>query len=116
MLSCRTIPLFSWFIRLGSHAFGATSFFDPYIALKEAYRVLNESSKLTIGLALTGEESSLLDKGSVSSLLSGIKKKKRDESVIQIFRSIVSRLSHQHMFHWRYDDLLDLIRKTGFSG
>ena len=94
-------------------------FFDPYIALKEAYRVLNEGGKIMIGLSITGGESPLSDKGAVSSLLSRIKKKTRDVGVLGIFRGILSRLinkhSDEHMFHWRYDDLLDLIRITGFE-
>ena len=99
-------------------------FFNPYIALKEAYRVLNEDGKLMIGLQVTGGESSLSDKGTVRNLLSRIKKKMRDEGFIGVFRSIVSRLANRHlsihrnsghMFHWRYDDLLDLVRITGFE-
>ena len=65
------------------------------------------------------DESSLSDKGTVSNLLARIKKKMRDEGVIGVFHGIISRLTHkrldEHMFHWRYDDLLDLIRITGFK-
>ena len=94
-------------------------FFDPYIALKEAYRVLNEGGKIMIGLSVTGGESSLSDKGSARNLLSRIKKKMRDGGAIGVFRGIVSQITHkhqdEHMFHWRYDDLLDLIKITGFE-
>ena len=94
-------------------------FFDPYIASKEAYRILNEDGKIMIGLSVTGGESSLSDKGSARNLLSRIKKKMRDGGAIGVFRGIVSSVTrkHQdeHMFHWRYGDLLDLIRITGFE-
>ena len=94
-------------------------FFDPYIALKEAHRVLKKDGRLMIGLSVTGGKSSLSDKGSVGNLLSRIKKKMRDEGVIGVFRGILSQFTHkhqdEHMFHWRYDDLLDLIRITGFE-
>ncbi len=94
-------------------------FYDPYIALKETYRVLNPKGRLLIGLSVIGGESSL-----DGSKISRLRKKLRDQGLRKttkaiIYKSLESFLKPKkeddHMFYWKYDDLVDLVGLTGFQ-
>lgn len=92
---------------------------DPYIALKEAYRVLKPEGKLVLGLSVTGNKSSL-----DGSKLSRLRKKIRDQGLRHTGKEVCSKAlrfvlkdkeSNDHMLHWKYDDLADLVEAAGFA-
>jgi ubiquinone/menaquinone biosynthesis C-methylase UbiE len=84
-------------------------FADPYVALKEAYRVLKPKGHLLIGLAI--EERML---PSYTSLVQRSFQKLRSGGVLYLLKSIIGKLTHDHNFRLSYDNLLDLVARTGF--
>ena len=108
-------------------------FQDPYLALKEAYRVLKAGGTLLIGLTVRGGESSLKadNDASVGSrsfpLIFKINSKIRREGLKGLTRAVVARMrrpgkrlddqkkADDHMFHWNYKDLIDLLHITRFD-
>ena len=104
-------------------------FRDPYLALKEAYRVLKVDGTLLIGLTVRGGQSSLktdnnhdYDSQHVS-LVSKVKRKFRHEGSIGLARAAIRRvvkkrekkIPDDHMFRWTYKDLIYLVYTTGFN-
>lgn len=103
-------------------------FRDPYLALKEAYRVLKADGTLIIGLTVSGGQSSLKTDNNheydsqYGSLVSRVKKKFRHEgsmglaraAIRRVVRKIGIKITDDHMFHWVYEDLIDLVCTTGF--
>ena len=94
-------------------------FYDPYIAMKEAYRVLTPNGKLLIGLSIIWGNSTLNGR-----TISRLRKKLRDQGLYKTTKGVIyktfkfiSKLREEsdHMFHWKYDDLADLIGLTGFK-
>jgi ubiquinone/menaquinone biosynthesis C-methylase UbiE len=104
-------------------------FEDPYLALKEAYRVLKSNGTILIGLTVRGGKSSLKGDNSdddPSRPISVISKAKRELTyavLTGLARGAVRRVikkekkskADDHMFRWTYGDLIDLVRTTGFS-
>lgn len=104
-------------------------FQDPYLALKEAYRILKVDGTLFIGLTVRGGQSSLkadnnYDNTSRSiSMVSKIKRKFRQEGLTGLARGAIRKVMRKrekkmpddHMFHWKYEDLIDLVHTTGFN-
>lgn len=93
---------------------------DPYMAMREVYRVLKPNGKLLIGLSVTGGESSLGDRGKISRL----RKKLRDQGLCKTAKRVIveslkllSRHKGEtdHMFYWSYDGLVDLVGATGLT-
>jgi len=103
-------------------------FQDPYLALKEAYRVLRFNGTLLIGLAVRGGKSLLKTDNShdnVSqfvSIISRVKTKFRyvgltsfvRRGVRKVIKKEEKNMPDDHMFCWIYGDLIDLIRTAGF--
>lgn len=101
-------------------------FCDPYLALKEAYRVLKDDGVLLVGLTVGGKPSAakrdVIVPGNQRSLslLERVGKKVRREGFKSLIASIgersrdVLKPSGDHTFHWDYADLTDLLRRTAF--
>ncbi len=92
-------------------------FADPYMAIKEAYRVLKPGGQLLIGLAI--EEKMM---GVYASLSQRVLQKLRSGGVSYALKSIVSKLMSRvlpgrddHNFRLRHDELVDLVSRTGFT-
>jgi SAM-dependent methyltransferase len=106
-------------------------FQDPYLSLKEAYRVLAADGTLLIGSTVYGGKSLLKKRDDVHdsspSMVSRIKRKVQREGLDGLFRAMINRMSKNkkisadpietddHMFRWRYDDLVSLLSITGFD-
>jgi ubiquinone/menaquinone biosynthesis C-methylase UbiE len=106
-------------------------FADPFLALKEAYRVLKPTGTLLIGLTVSGGSSTLRDncanygRGPKTSIASRITKKFQREGFQALINAVARKLltvradhdceTDDHMFHWRYDDLISLLNVTKFT-
>lgn len=104
-------------------------FQDPYVALKEAYRVLKFNGTLLIGLTVRSGESSLKTDNNYNnasqsvSTISKVKRKFRQGGLTSLAKGVVKRVMKKgeknipddHMFRWTEGDLIDLIRTTGFK-
>ena len=108
-------------------------FQDPYLALKEAYRVLKSSGTLLIGTAVREGKSPLKYNNGKrisprsSPLIFKINNKIRREGLKGLARAMVVRMkklakrfgkqkqTDDHMFHWDYKDLIDLLHATSFD-
>jgi len=104
---------------------------DPYLALKEAYRVLKVDGTLLIGLTVSGGQSSLKTDNNYDSynnvsqsvsIISKVKRKFKYEGLPGLARGAIRKVMKKrekkipdHMFRWTYEDLIDLVRKTGFK-
>jgi len=97
-------------------------FSDPFIAMKEAYRVLKHGGRILIGLRVESKNSkgkSNFDwpfKGTFGRIIT----KTQREGFRGLRKAVLSRIKtlgrepDDHVWHWRAKDLLDLIDKTGF--
>lgn len=99
-------------------------FQDPYLAIKEAYRVLKEEGNLLVGVAVRGGKSPLrLNESGVSYRVDEVIEKIRREGLAGLGRAAFNRMRRwlrggaedDHMFHWNYEDLRDLLREGGFT-
>jgi SAM-dependent methyltransferase len=105
-------------------------FEDPYLAMKEAYRVLKPGGTALIGLTVHGGRSPLKvpGEGSVgiarwSGVTARVTAKVRAGGITGLLKSGASRIrrgqllraKYDHTFHWKYEDLLDLLHVTNFS-
>lgn len=104
-------------------------FQDPYIALKEAYRVLKVDGTLCIGLTVRGGRSSLKTDNNFDSIFGLVSTRLQIKSFFRcggltsFARRAVGRIGGKsekeipddHMFRWIYEDLIDLVRTTGFN-
>lgn len=98
-------------------------FQDPYLALKEAYRVLKLGGVLLIGSTVYNGKSSLRTKNSdiaLQNLASKIFHKIKEEGLKWIVGALIKKIflrkkwADPHIFRWRYEDLTDLLRATKF--
>jgi SAM-dependent methyltransferase len=90
-------------------------FQDPYLALREAYRVLVEGGEMLVGLSVEGRRLSMsgILHGKRLMVLRFYEKLKREG--LQVTKRIPKVISgRDHMFHWKYSDLIDLLGKTKF--
>ena len=99
------------------------SVLDPYLALKEAYRVLKLGGVLLIGSTVYNGKSSLRTKNSdiaLQNLASKIFHKIKEEGLKWIVGALIKKIflrkkwADPHIFRWRYEDLTDLLRATKF--
>ena len=100
-------------------------FGDPYLALKEAYRVLKVGGFLLIGLSVYGERSSLKYRqgkpspAELFSLPARVAMVVRLKGMTGLAEAISARLRRlragnmdDHTFRWKYDDLVSLLHVT----
>lgn len=96
-------------------------FEDPYLALKEAYRVLNADGRLMIGMTISGGKSSMKREDSASSLMIKIKNKISRDGLIAFLKValVAAKLKikgvDEHAFRLDYDSLMDLLNVSGFE-
>lgn len=100
-------------------------FRDPYLALKEAHRVLRRDGALLIGLAVrsapaSGRDANLRQDLPVGPLPVRVARKIRQEGLPGMVRVVAARVRtlirgpRDHTFHWRYEDVIDLLDRSGF--
>jgi SAM-dependent methyltransferase len=90
-------------------------FFDPYLGLCEARRVLRIGGGLIIGLHVAGDKSSIREGRGGASLISRLRKKLRDEGVQQTVHALIRRLTWRaeqdmHIWHPTYQQLKELVK------
>lgn len=85
-------------------------FYDPYLALKEAFRVLMPDGLLLIGLFVQRGQTIKSERNANWNFL-GLTK----ETFVKIVNVKKNKVIDDHMFHWQYTDLLDLLNETGFK-
>lgn len=93
-------------------------FADPYIALREAYRVLKSDGKILIGLSIKGKSSSVPNKNVVGKLFRAITGGKLFPTIKEKVRNIKCTYIYKqddHNFQPSYEELTDLISSTGFK-
>lgn len=99
-------------------------FQDPYLAIKEAYRVLNPEGSLIIGsTAYGGKSFSKIEDRDIfwRRLISDAVYKFRIYGFKSLIEAMVKKLFNKkgwattHIINWKYEDLIDLLRKTNFN-
>jgi SAM-dependent methyltransferase len=105
-------------------------FSDPYLAIKEAYRVLGDAGTILLGLTVTGGNSSLKDTKILgtrpSAMVSRVKEKIKRDGLKGLSSSLIGRLSrlghgkreqevNDHTFHWHYADLCFILKEQNFQ-
>ena len=103
-------------------------FQDPYLALKEAFRVLKDDGRLLIGLSVQGGNSALAEEPVQAAIRpSQIPRLAFDfiqrEGYIAFFLAVIRRLTgtgasqkvDDHTFYWHHHDLLDILGKASFA-
>jgi ubiquinone/menaquinone biosynthesis C-methylase UbiE len=86
-------------------------FLDPYIALKEACRVLKPGGSLLIGVAILEKMAVIGQKGNLSSVVYALLSRLKN-----VFYGKAANVNtdKDHLFHFTYHELLDLILKAKF--
>lgn len=101
-------------------------FFDPYMALKEALRVLKPGGRILIMLYIAEGNPEIIKALAQKSLLQRAKEKFARTGIMGIIDSLAWRLKKKlpddfkvkdddHMFHLSSEQLKDLLSSTGFS-
>lgn len=94
---------------------------DPYLAIKEAYRVLHRDGSLLVGLTVRGGAGAEMQGRKQATLPAQILKKIGREGVRGVARAARARLTSRlgehrdHTFHWSYDDVVDLLDRCGLA-
>jgi ubiquinone/menaquinone biosynthesis C-methylase UbiE len=102
-------------------------FYDPYLAIKEAYRVLKPGGKILIGLSIKeGElygQAVIPKKTMIEKLFEKIRTGQFDTLGKVLLLQIKRRISRQnyrvkkddHLFEWSYNNLVDLLKQSNFE-
>ena len=99
--------------------------YDPYLTMIEAYRVLKDSGHLLIGLAVTGGRSTMEANRKeqpvyVSPIVQKVLRLLKNLGMIKAAKYELKLYSAKplndgHMCRWRYEDVLDLCKRTNFA-
>jgi SAM-dependent methyltransferase len=92
---------------------------DPYLAIREAYRVLRHDGSLLVGLTVLGGAGAAMQNRAQPALAARILRKTRREGIKGVVRAALIRLTsnggrRDHTYQWRYEDVVDLLRRCGF--
>jgi len=96
-------------------------FEDPYLALKEAYRVLDNEGMLMVGMTISGGKSTIKNEDSISALIIKTKNKISRDGLAAFLRMAWVALKlkikgiEEHAFRLDYDNLMDLLNVSGFE-
>ena len=91
-------------------------FADPYLAFKEAFRVLRPNGYLLVGLVITEKLTKKHAKKRRNIVARGVKKLKKGKSYSFWKDSrIYGGADDDHMFRLKYHELIDLLSTTGFE-
>ena len=92
-------------------------FEDPYIALKDAYRVLKPGGSLLIGLSVYGGASPLKTENIFSSIIIKFKTAGLKNLIETTISKIINKKGWKtdHTFHWQYADVKRLLHDAKFS-
>ena len=112
---------FDWVNMLSVH----DHFYDPYQAMIETYRVLKDNGHLLIGLAVSGGQSTMEATRKehpvyVSPVVKKILRLLKNLGMIKAAKYELKVYSAKplddgHVCRWRYEDLLDLCKRTNFA-
>ncbi len=97
-------------------------FQDPYLAIREAYRVLKNEGTLFVGTSVCGKQLKTKSQNNfrlnsiVDRIISVFKEDGLSGIVNAVSRKITRNKNHtDHTFHWKYEDLIDLMHITEFT-
>ena len=102
-------------------------FEDPYVAVREAFRVLRSTGSLLVGLTVRGPRSTSNDEAAGhraeerKPLAARVARKLSREGFGGLLRLVdprrrgVTRDGRDHTFHWRYEDLIDLVTRCEYA-
>jgi SAM-dependent methyltransferase len=96
-------------------------FEDPYLALKEARRVLSDDGSLMVGMTISGGKSSIKKEDSITALIIKTKNKISHDGLMAFLRVAWVALKlkikgvEEHAFRLNYDSLTDLLNVSGFE-
>ena len=145
--ACNFLACYAEHLPFKSHSFDwvhmrsvLDHFNDPYLALKEAYRVLQPGGRLLLGLAIveniavrTSENGNVFPEGRISfwrKKISRLRKKIRKKGVKLGVKNFLKKdlsavlpktastneafVDDDHLYHFSYANLVDLLEKTSF--
>ncbi|NMB57371.1 class I SAM-dependent methyltransferase [Candidatus Beckwithbacteria bacterium] len=120
--SCNFLTCFGEFLPFKNKSFDwihlrsvLDHFFDPYLVMKQSYRVLKNNGKVLIGINTNAKPVLKIDEVSLN-------KKEQVQAIGKFFINFLKPIAtvkfaikDHHTFSWSLDDLKILIKSTGFK-